>query len=89
MRKETLTIVNKLGLHARAANKLSDLANRYASKTKVVVGEKEVDAKSIMALMLLAAAKGTEITIVTEVPDEEIALEAVCALINDKFVEGE
>ncbi len=82
-------ISNKLGLHARAATKLANLAGQFSSRLKVNCNGKSIDAKSIMSLMLLAASKGTEIEVSAEGRDEELALSAVIALIDDKFGEGE
>lgn len=84
-----LTIINKLGLHARAAAKLASEANRYACDVRLNANEKTVDCKSVMALMLLAAAKGTEITIECDGRDEELASDGICALINNRFGEDE
>lgn len=84
-----IVISNKLGLHARAAAKLVTTASQFQSSLRVRKGDREVDGKSIMSVMLLAASKGTEVVIQTEGPDEEAAAEAICALIDDKFGEGE
>jgi len=84
-----LTIINKLGLHARAAAKLATTANRYASDIKLSANSKTVDCKSVMALMLLAASKGTEIKIDIDGKDEELASSGVCELINNRFDEDE
>ncbi len=87
---ETLNIINKRGLHARAAAKLATLANQYAAKIQVRVGEGHwADAKSVMSLMLLAATQGTALDILVEGDDAEHALTAVRALIADRFEEGE
>ena len=84
-----LTIINKLGLHARAAAKLASTANRFASQCQLVNNEKCVDCKSVMALMLLAAAKGTEVELQCDGNDEQAATEAICTLINNRFDEEE
>ena len=89
MQEHTLDIINKLGLHARAATKLANLAQRYASSVVVAYAGKEVDCKSIMSLMLLAAANGCRITIKTQGEDEQEALEAVTTLITNRFGEDE
>jgi phosphocarrier protein HPr len=89
MISEKIIIPNKLGLHARAATKFANLCNRYVSKMQVCCKGKTVDGKSIMSLMLLAAAKGTEIEISAEGSDEQEALTTLLDLINDKFGEGE
>jgi len=89
MISKDLTIVNKLGLHARAATKLCNLAGRYASEIQLIKGDDTVNAKSIMGLMMLAASKGTPIKIVVEGDDEEEAMQAVADLINNRFEEAE
>lgn len=89
MQESTVDIINKLGLHARAATKLANMANRFSSKITVSYAGKDIDAKSIMSLMLLAAAKGSTITITTEGSDEMKALKEVVGLINNRFDEEE
>lgn len=89
MIEQTTTICNKLGLHARAASKLANTANQFGSQIKVSCNGKTIDAKSIMSLMLLAACKGTEITVFADGKDENNALEAVIALIDNRFDEDE
>lgn len=89
MPSESLTIINKLGLHARAAAKLAEQANRYACQIELTANDQTVDCKSIMSLMLLAAGKGTPIELHTRGSDEELAMEAITNLINDYFGEGE
>lgn len=84
-----LTIINKLGLHARAAAKLANTAKRFSSYVKLSTQEKTVDCKSVMALMLLAASKGTDVKLECEGDDEELASQEVCALINNRFDEPE
>ena len=83
------TIDNKLGLHARASAKLTELASRYQSEVWLSRNGRRVNAKSIMGVMMLAAGKGSTVTIETEGADAEAALAAVQALIADKFGEGE
>ena len=85
----TVTISNKLGLHARASAKLTTLAGSFACEVWITRGERRVNAKSIMGVMMLAAGIGTEISIETDGADEQQAMEALLALINDKFGEGE
>ena len=85
----TVTISNKLGLHARASAKLTKLAGSFACEVWITRGERRVNAKSIMGVMMLAAGIGTEISIETDGADEQQAIEALLALINDKFGEGE
>ena len=82
-------ITNKLGLHARAAAKLTQLATRFAAEVWLSRGERRVNAKSIMGVMMLAAGKGSRITVETEGADAGAALAALLALIADKFGEGE
>ena len=89
MISETVTIQNKLGLHARAAAKLVSLACNYGSQIELIRSGKTVNAKSIMGVMMLAAAKGTEIDLKVEGEDEQEAFSAVKDLIDDKFGEGE
>jgi len=81
-------IVNKLGLHARAAAKLVTLAQKYRSEIFAKKDNREVSGKSIMGVMMLAAAKGSRITFRAEGPDAEKALDAIEALIARKFDEG-
>lgn len=80
-------IVNRLGLHARAAAKLVQTAGSFASRVSVQKDGEEVDAKSILGLLLLAAAQGSRVTIRCEGSDEEAALQAVTALIAARFGE--
>jgi phosphocarrier protein HPr len=84
-----VTIVNKLGLHARAAAKLTRLASRYACDVWLTRNGRRVNAKSIMGVMMLAAGKGATITIETEGSDAETALESLTALIAGRFDEAE
>ncbi|MBR9910528.1 MAG: HPr family phosphocarrier protein [Gammaproteobacteria bacterium] len=89
MQSNTVTIINKLGLHARAAAKFATTAGRFASQIKVGLNGKKVDAKSVMSLMLLAANKGTNIELEVEGSDEQEAMDAIVALINNRFDEAE
>jgi phosphocarrier protein HPr len=82
-------IINKLGLHARASAKLTQLAGQFTSEIWVARNGKRVNAKSIMGVMMLAAAKGATINIETDGPDEEAAMTALTGLIADCFGEGE
>ena len=84
-----ITIINKLGLHARAAAKFSAAAASFQSQVQVKKAEKVIDAKSIMQVMMLAASMGTELTLIANGTDAEQALAALEALINDKFGEGQ
>ena len=85
--EKTVTIVNRLGLHARAAAKLVTLAAKYQSEVRVSKDGREVSGKSIMGVMMLAAAQGSHITLVAEGPDAAEALDALAALIANKFEE--
>ena len=89
MQEREIEIINKLGLHARAATKFANIANRFSSAISVSFEGKKIDGKSIMALMLLAAAKGSVITLCTEGEDEENAINALVEIINNRFDEGE
>ncbi len=84
-----LTIVNKLGLHARAASHLVKVASEFASRITVEKGGARADAKSIMGLMLLAAAKGQAVTVTADGADEVAALTAVETLIRNRFHEDQ
>ena len=89
MIKKNTTISNKLGLHARASAKLTKLAGSYPCEVWLSRGERRVNAKSIMGVMMLAAGLGTEVTLETSGEKEQEAMEALVALIDDKFGEGE
>ena len=89
MIKSTLTISNKLGLHARASAKLTKLAGSFKCEIHMSRNGRRVNAKSIMGVMMLAAGLGSEVELETAGPDEQQALDAITALINDKFGEGE
>lgn len=89
MMEETYTIINKLGLHARAAAKFVTTASGYEADITVSRDGRTVNGKSIMGVMMLAAAKGTEITVIAKGDDAEAALGAIGCLINDYFGEGE
>ena len=84
-----VTIVNKLGLHARAAAKFVSCAASFSSRVKVGAGGKLVDGKSIMSVMMLAAGKGTELELQISGSDEDRAVAALCDLIADRFGEPE
>jgi len=84
-----ITISNKLGLHARASAKLTKLATGFKSEVFMSRNGRKVNAKSIMGVMMLAAGMGVEVEIETEGDDEQAALDAIVALINDRFGEGE
>lgn len=87
MLRKTLTIVNKLGLHARAATKLVRLASAFESDIQLKRQQREVNGKSIMGVMLLAASKGTEIELIISGADETTALAELSALIENGFGE--
>jgi phosphocarrier protein HPr len=89
MIQTTTTISNKLGLHARASAKLTKLAGSFACEVWMTKGERRVNAKSIMGVMMLAAGIGSTVIVETNGADEQLAMDALLALINDKFGEGE
>ncbi len=89
MQQREIEIVNKLGLHARASAKLTQLAAQFASEVWITREGRRVNAKSIMGVMMLAAAKGSFVNVETDGPDEDKAMAALAALIGDKFGEGE
>ena len=87
--RRTLRIVNKLGLHARAAAKLIDLASGFESRIRIVRDDREADAKSIMRVMMLAASKGTSIEVVARGADAAEAVDAIERLVAGRFDELE
>ncbi len=89
MIKSTLTISNKLGLHARASAKLTKLAGSFQCEVFMSRNSRRVNAKSIMGVMMLAAGMGSQVELETDGPDEQAAQEAITALVNDKFGEGQ
>lgn len=89
MIRRKIQIINKLGLHARAAAKLVHLASRYESESTLVRDGKVVNGKSIMGVMMLAASRGTEIELRVDGPDENVAMQALCELIENRFGEKE
>lgn len=89
MQKQNIEIINKLGLHARASGKFTQIASQFQSEVWVSRNQKRVNGKSIMGLMMLAAAQGTHIEIETSGTDEVAAMQALTELINDYFGEGE
>jgi phosphocarrier protein len=89
MIRSTVTISNKLGLHARASAKLTKLAGSFRSEVHMARNGRRINAKSIMGVMMLAAGLGTEVEIETDGPDEQAAMDALLVLINDKFGEGQ
>ena len=89
MIQTTTTISNKLGLHARASAKLTKLAGSFPCEVWMTKGERRVNAKSIMGVMMLAAGIGSTVIVETNGADEQVAMQALLALIADKFGEGE
>ncbi len=89
MIKTVLTINNKLGLHARASAKLTKLASSFTSEIHLSRSGRRVNAKSIMGVMMLAAGLGSEVELEVEGEDEQAAAQAISALVNDKFGEGQ
>lgn len=89
MQQKELLIINKLGLHARAAAKLIGVTSRFSADIKINKDGREVDGKSIMSVMMLAASKGTTLTISADGSDEQAALDAIETLINNRFDEEE
>jgi len=89
MIKTTATISNKLGLHARASAKLTKLASGFRSDVALTRNDRRVNAKSIMGVMMLAAGQGVDIEVEASGDDEQAAVDALLALINDKFGEGQ
>jgi phosphocarrier protein len=89
MKCQKITLVNKLGLHARASAKLVSLAAEFASEITLARNGQQVNAKSIMGIMMLAAGKGSELEFCAEGKDEKQALEALVALVNERFGEAE
>ena len=89
MQQREVEIVNKLGLHARASAKLTQLAAQFQCDVMMSRNNRKVNAKSIMGVMMLAAGKGTKVTLITDGPDEADAMTALTALVGDCFGEGE
>ncbi|MEE4272169.1 MAG: HPr family phosphocarrier protein [Thermoanaerobaculales bacterium] len=89
MMQQKVMISNKLGLHARAAAKLVHMANTFSSEVYIGGEHEEVNAKSILGLLTLAASKGTTVTVRADGPDEEVAVCSLVELFQDKFGEGE
>ena len=87
MTSQAVTVVNQLGMHARAAAKFVHLATRYESKVRVARDRREMDGKSIMGILLLAAARGTTLTISAEGPDEAHAVQSLIELVQSGFGE--
>lgn len=89
MQKTTVTLQNKLGLHARAANQFVEAASRFSSKIEVSKDDKVVNGKSIMSMMMLAATQGTPIEISVDGDDEHEALQSLTSLVQNRFGEEE
>jgi phosphocarrier protein HPr len=89
MQQREVEIINKLGLHARASAKLTQLAAKYQCDVSLARNGRKVNAKSIMGVMMLAAGKGSRVTLETDGPDESEALNAIIGLIGDCFGEGQ
>ena len=89
MARAEIEISNKLGLHARASAKLTQIAGSYSSEVWLEKGPRRINAKSIMGVMMLAAGKGSTVVVETEGSDVQQALEAILKLVADKFGEGE
>lgn len=89
MVKQEVEIINKLGLHARASTKLTQVASQYGAEIWIERNNRRVNAKSIMGVMMLAASRGSKLVLEANGADEQAAVEALIALINDKFGEGE
>jgi phosphocarrier protein len=89
MQQREIEIVNKLGLHARASAKLTQLAAKYQCDVSLARSGRKVNAKSIMGVMMLAAGKGSRIMLETDGPDETEAMHAIAVLIGDCFGEGQ
>ena len=87
--KQSITVINKLGLHARASAKLTKVAGSFPCQVWISRGERRVNAKSIMGVMMLAAGLGSQVSLETSGEQADQALQALLALINDKFGEGE
>jgi phosphocarrier protein len=89
MQRREVEIINKLGLHARASAKLTQLAAKYDCDVSLERNGRKVNAKSIMGVMMLAAGKGTRVVLETSGPSEDEAMDAIVALIGDYFGEGQ
>ena len=89
MQRRELEIINKLGLHARASAKLTQLAAKFESDVQVTRNNRKVNAKSIMGVMMLAAGKGSKIVVEISGSDEAAAMDAIAKLVGDYFGEGQ
>lgn len=86
---KTVIIINKLGLHARAATKLAQLAQTFSAEVTLTQADKSANADSVMALLMLASNQGKEVTVSATGDDAQQAVEAICKLISDRFDEDE
>jgi phosphocarrier protein HPr len=89
MRCQKIIIINKLGLHARASAKFVSLASEFSAEITLKRNSQQINGKSIMGIMMLAAAKGAELEICADGEDEKKAIESLAELVNDRFGEGE
>ncbi len=89
MQRREIEIINKLGLHARASAKLTQLAARYPCEVAIERNGRKVNAKSIMGVMMLAAGKGSKVTLETDGPQEDEAMASIVQLFGDYFGEGQ
>jgi phosphocarrier protein len=89
MQCQKIIIINKLGLHARASAKFVSLASEFAAEITLKRNSQQINGKSIMGIMMLAAAKGAEIEVCADGEDEKKAIESLTELVNDRFGEGE
>ncbi len=89
MIKQTIAVINKLGLHARAAAKFVNTASRYESNVCLICNERRADGKSIMSIMMLAAPQGTMIDLEIEGKDEQELMNVLVDLVNNRFEEEE
>ena len=87
MQNRNFTIINRLGLHARAAAQLVQTTNKFSSEVTLLKEDMEVNGKSIMGILLLAAPQGTELAVTVEGTDEQLAMDVIAALIEDGFGE--
>jgi phosphocarrier protein NPr len=85
--QKTVTIINKLGLHARAATKLAQLSQQFDANIGLQLGDNHADASSVLALLLLAGAQGKQVTVSASGHDAQAALDSICQLFTDKFHE--
>jgi len=87
--KREVTIINKLGLHARAATKLAQLSQQFSASVTIELDGNQADTSSIMGLMLLAGGQGKQVSVIAQGKDAQQATDSICQLINEKFEESE